>query len=85
MMDASRYVGALQRAGIPLKQVIGPEDYYKGLTTPAEKAAVVIAGDKDAVADAVKTHPEGLTETSILCTTKEPCVRIYRSNLFIMK
>ena len=85
MMDASRYVGALQRAGIPLKQVIAPEDYYKGLTSPAEKAAVVIAGDKDAVADAVAKHPEGLTETSILCTSKEPCVRIYRSDLFLVK
>jgi hypothetical protein len=83
MMDASKYVGALQRAGIPLRQVIGPDDYYNGRTTPAEKAAYVIAGDKDAVAAAVAKNPTGLTETNILCSSKEPCVRVYRSDLFV--
>ncbi len=84
MMDASTYVGALQRAGIPLRQVIGPDDYYNGRTTPAEKAAYVFAGEKDSVAEAVKRHPEGLTETSIVCSSGQGCVRIYKSDLFIV-
>ena len=84
MMDESKYVGALQRAGIPLKQIYGPDDYYKGRITPAEKAAYVIAGDKDAVAAAVAKDPAGLTETSILCSYHESCVRIYKSDLFLM-
>jgi hypothetical protein len=82
MIDASRYVGAMQRAGIPLKRAIGPDDYYNGLTTPAEKAAYVITGEGDAVAQAVGKHPEGLTELTILCSSKEPCVRVYRSDRF---
>jgi hypothetical protein len=82
MMDPSKYVGALQRAGIPLRQVIGPDDYYNGKTMPAEKAAYVIAGDNDAVAAAVKQHPEGLTELTIVCSYKEACVRVYQSNVF---
>jgi hypothetical protein len=83
MIDASKYVGAMQRAEIPLKQVIGPDDYYKGLTTPAEKAAYVIAGAGDSVAQAVSAHPDGLTELTILCSSKEPCVRVYRSDRFM--
>ena len=82
MMDASKYVGALQRAGIPLRHIYSPDDYTNGKSTPAEKVAWVIAGDKDAVAQAVALNPQGFTETSILCSSKEPCVRIYRSDVY---
>ncbi len=82
MMDASKYVGALQRAGIPLRRIYSPNDYYKGKTAPAEKAAWVIAADRDDVAKAVAANPSGLTEMSILCSNKEACVRIYRSDVF---
>ena len=82
MVAGSRYVGAFQRAGIPLKQTIGPSDYFRGLTTPAEKAAYVVAVAGDEAADAVAKHPEGLTELTILCATGEPCVRIYKSDRF---
>ena len=85
MMDNARYVGSLQKAGIPLRQTIGPDDYYawrSATATPAEEAQYVVAGASDAVASAVAAHPEGLTELSIVCTTGQPCVRIYKSDRF---
>ena len=82
MMDASKYVGALQRAGIPLRRIYNPDDYYNGKSVPAQKAAWIIAADKDEVAKAVAANPAGLTEMSILCSNKEACVRIYRSDVF---
>jgi hypothetical protein len=39
---------------------------------------VAIAGDP--VSAAIAKHPEGLTELSILCTTGQPCARIYQSD-----
>jgi len=85
LMDNSDYVGALQTAGIPLKQTIGPSDYYRwraGLANPAQSAAFVVSVDGDAISQAVKLHPEGLQELSIVCTTKMPCLRIYRSEKY---
>ncbi|ADW69843.1 ArnT family glycosyltransferase [Granulicella tundricola] len=83
MMETGSFVGALQKAGIPLKQTLTPSDYYKGLTTPAEKAAYVISFAGDDVAKAVTAHPEGLTEMTILCSTGQPCARVYRSDRFL--
>ena len=86
MIDSSKYVGALQRLGIPLRQTINPADYYKGLTLPADKAGYVIAGVGDQVDQAVAaSHAEGLTELTILCASKESCVRVYRSDRFFGK
>ena len=85
LMDNSEYVGALQTAGIPLKQTIGPSDYYRwmaGLRAPAREAEMVIAGEGDAISKAIAEHPAGLTETSILCTTGRPCLRVYRSEVY---
>jgi hypothetical protein len=82
LMDNSDHVGALQEAGIPLKQTIGPSDYYRwraGMADPAGAAAYVISIGDDAVAAAVKAHPDGLTELMILCSSNQPCVRIYQS------
>jgi len=94
LMENSEHVGALQEAGIELKRTIGPSDYYlwrDALAAPAEKAAYVVSIGDDAVAEAVKAHPEGLGEPiSILCTTSKPsgaqtCVRFYQSSLWKKK
>ncbi len=85
LMENSDHVGALQQAGIPLRQTIGPSDYYRwraAKADPAKAAAYVIAVGDDAVARIVKDHPGGLTELSIMCSTNEPCVRIYQSDRY---
>ncbi len=78
----SDHIGALQDAGIPLKQTINESDYDSwraALEDPAGHAAYVVAFDGDAVSKAVAAHPEGLEELTILCGTGQPCARIYQS------
>lgn len=85
LMYNSSYIGALQDAGIPLRQTINEEDqqsWQAALDAPAEHAAYVIAIAGDAVSDAVGKHSDGLTELTILCTTGQPCARVYQSNKF---
>ncbi|GGA79365.1 hypothetical protein GCM10011507_33270 [Edaphobacter acidisoli] len=85
LMYNSSFIGALQDAGIPLRQTINEEDQQSwqiALNAPAEHAAYVVAIAGDAVSDAVQKHPDGLTELTILCTTGQPCARIYQSNKF---
>jgi hypothetical protein len=86
LMYNSDHVGALEIAGIPLRQTVNEGDYDSwkaALAAPAKSAAYVIAIAGDQVSAAVAKHPEDLTEMSILCTTGQPCARIYQSNLFI--
>jgi hypothetical protein len=83
MMYNSDHVGALQYAGIPLRQTINEGDYdsfQSALMAPAEHAAYVVAIAGDPVSTAVAAHPAGLTELTILCTTGQPCARIYQSD-----
>jgi hypothetical protein len=83
LMYNSDHVGALQDAGIPLRQTLNEGDYdsfQAALAAPADHAAYVVAIAGDAVSAAVAAHPEGLTELTILCTTGQPCARIYQSN-----
>ena len=85
LMENSDHVGALQAAGIPLKQTIGPSDYYRwqaGLKAPAEAAGYVVTVGADELSKAVAAHPDGLTELAILCSSKQPCVRVYQSSLW---
>lgn len=80
----SEHPGAYQRAGIDLKRTINEADYYRwkpALKDPAKAADYVITTDDDPVAKAVKAHPEGLTLIDIVCSTGQPCVRFYRSDL----
>jgi Dolichyl-phosphate-mannose-protein mannosyltransferase len=80
----SDHIGAFELAGIPLRRTINETDYYQwipALQHPAQSAAFVIAADHDAVAQAVEAHPQGLTVFNIVCSTGQPCVRFYRSNL----
>ena len=79
----SEHPGAYERAGIALKRTINESDYYEwtpALKAPASSADFVIATDNDAVAKAVAAHPDGLTLINIVCSTGQPCARIYRSN-----
>lgn len=85
LMYNSEHVGALQQAGIPLRQTVNEGDYdswIAALAAPAEKAAYVVAIAGDPVAGAVVEHPAGLTELMVLCTTGQPCARIYKSDVF---
>jgi len=85
LMENSHYVGALQAAAFPLKQTIGPNDYYgwkHGLTDPADTANYIFATAGSDLAKAAKNHPDGLTEVSILCTSGQPCLRVYQSDRY---
>jgi hypothetical protein len=84
-MAESDHIGALQDAGIPLRQTVNESDYdswHAALAAPADHAAYVVALAGDAVSKAVAEHPEGLQELSILCTTGQPCARIYQSDRY---
>jgi hypothetical protein len=86
LMAESDHIGALQDAGIPLKQTINETDYdswHAALEDPAGRAAYVIAMEGDPVAKAVAEHPDGLQELSITCTTGQPCARIYQSERYM--
>lgn len=85
LMYNSDHIGAIQDAGIPLKQTVNEGDYDSwkaALADPADHAAYVIAIKGDPVSKAVDANPQGLTELTILCTTGQPCARIYRSDKF---
>ncbi|HMF63308.1 MAG TPA: hypothetical protein VK608_04405 [Edaphobacter sp.] len=85
LMYNSDHVGALQQAGIPLRQTLNESDrdsFQAALARPAESAAYVVAIAGDQVAKAVAEHPEGLTELTVLCTTGQPCARTYHSDRY---
>jgi hypothetical protein len=87
LMYNSDHVGALQYAGIPLHQTINEGDYDSfraALMAPAEHAAYVVAMAGDPVSTAVAAHPAGLTELTILCTTGQPCARVYQSDRYAL-
>jgi hypothetical protein len=84
LMQESDHIGALQDAGIPLRQTINETDldsWRAALGDPADHAAYAIAFDGDAVAKAVAAHPRGLQELSILCGTGQGCARVYQSEV----
>jgi hypothetical protein len=88
LMYTSEHIGALQRAGIPLKRTINEGDYYgwsPALANPAGSASLVVAIDGDAVAKAVATHPQGLELQTVICTTDQQCARIYSSQTWRAK
>jgi hypothetical protein len=80
LMYTSEHIGAVQQAGIPLHNIINEGDYYEwnaALKDPAAKADYVVALDGDAVAKAVAAHPGGLRLLQIVCSTGQPCARVY--------
>jgi hypothetical protein len=85
LMQNGEYIGALQDAGIPLKQTVNEGEWYSwhaALEDPAGHAAYVIAFEGDPVAKAVAEHPQGLTEMTILCGTGQKCARLYQSQRY---
>jgi hypothetical protein len=83
LMYTSEHIGAVQQAGIPLRDTINEGDYYEwnaALKNPAAKADYVVALDGDAVARAVAAHPQGLTLRQIICSTGQPCARVYATH-----
>ena len=85
LMETGSYVGALQRAGVPLARTINEAGYFgwrDAVADPAGHAAFVVAFEGDAVDAAVKAHPAGLTELTVLRTTGQPAARIYRSDVY---
>jgi hypothetical protein len=84
LMRVSNDVGALQQSGIPLRRIINEGDYLtwqRALRNPAGSASTVIAFDGDVVAEAVQKHPDGLQIMNVICSTGQPCAKIYKSNL----
>jgi hypothetical protein len=85
MMSVTNHVGAVQTAGRTLRSMVCENDdqtWQAALKDPAHSASYVIAIGDDAVGKAVAAHPEGLTETEVLCTTGQPCAKIYQSQLW---
>lgn len=85
LMQESDHIGALQDAGIPLRQTINETDYdswHAALEDPAGHAAYVVAFEGDAVAKAVAAHPEGLLEVTIIGGTGQRSAHIYQSQRF---
>ncbi len=85
LMSTSDHIGAVQQAGIPLRQMLSEGDYdsWKAtLAAPAERAAYVIAMAGDPVSKAVAKNGSGLQELTVLCVTGQPCARIYRSTTY---
>ena len=82
LMYTSAHVGAIQQAGIPLKQTLNEGDdwrWRRALLHPATAAPWVVAVDGDAVANALAAHPEDLDLLSVTCSTDQGCARIYHS------
>ncbi len=85
LMDTAQDVGALQDAGIPLRRTINEGDnleWKRALSSPAMAAPVIIAIDDDPVARAIQRHPENLQAIKVICSTGDPCARIYWSNVY---
>jgi hypothetical protein len=82
LMYTSAHVGALQQIGMPLRQTINEGDYKlwkAALNDPAEAANFIVALDGDPVAEAVQKHPQNLDLMFLICSTGQPCARIYSS------
>jgi hypothetical protein len=66
LMAESDHIGALQDAGIPLRQTINESDWdswHAALEDPAG-------------------HAKDLQELTILCSTGQPCARVYQSDRY---
>jgi hypothetical protein len=82
LMRVSSDVGAVQQAAIPLRRIVNEGDYLtwqRALEAPARSVSTVVAFDGDVVSQAIQRHPEGLQMSNVICSTGEPCARIYHS------
>jgi hypothetical protein len=82
LMHISSDVGAVQQAAIPLRRIVNEGDFLtwqRALAAPAGNVSTVVSFDGDVVSQAVQRHPEGLEMSNVICSTGQPCARIYRS------
>jgi len=82
LMRVSSDVGAIQQAAIPLRRIVNEGDYLtwqRALEAPARSVSTVVAFDGDVVSQAIQRHPEGLQMSNVICSTGQPCARIYHS------
>ena len=82
LMYTAQDVGAVQITGMPLKRFINEGDYYawrRALANPAQAAPYAIALDGDPVAQAIREHPADMSVINVICSTGQPCARVYRS------
>lgn len=82
LMSMTAHVGAVQTAGRTMKSMVSEDDevtWEQALADPSHHAAFVIAIEGDPVAKAVTSHPEGLKELEVICTTGQPCAHVYQS------
>ena len=85
LMYTSAHIGALQQLGFPLKQTVNEGDgmqWIPALDHPATAANVIVAIAGDPVDRAVNLHPQGLQLMNIICSTGQPCARIYKSTAY---
>lgn len=82
LMFTGDHPGALQRAGIHLRQVVMESNHPQwenALTRPAAAADYVVAMRGDPVWQAVEKNPQGLTPVAIVRTTGQPEATLYRT------
>jgi len=82
MMDCRMKAGAAQRAGIPFRRVLQPDNgqaWQRALDHPAGGADYVVAVAGDEVAEAVRLHPQGLGLIATVDTPGQPRASIYRA------
>jgi hypothetical protein len=85
MMSTSAHVGAVQVAGRTLRSMVSEGDevaWQQALADPAQHAAFVIAMAGDPVAQAVVAHPQGLKELEVICSSGQPCAKVYQSEMW---
>jgi len=85
MMSLTNHVGAVPLANRTLRSMVSENDdqtWQIALKDPARNAAYIIAIAGDAVDKAVTAHPQGLAEMEVVCTTGQPCARVYQSLLW---
>ena len=85
LMYTADYAGALQNAGIHERTVVNESNWTlwnEALTSPAERAGIIVAIDHDPVSEAVESHPEDLEHVATIESEGKPRTEIYRSLIY---
>ena len=75
-------LGQCSKRPFPLRRIVNEGDYLtwqRALEDPARSVSTVVAFDGDVVSQAIQRHPEGLQMSNVICSTGQPCARIYHS------
>jgi hypothetical protein len=87
LMYTAQDIGAVQLTGMPLKRFINEGDYYawrRALVNPAQAAPFAIAFDGGPIAMAIREHPADMSVINVICSTGQPCARVYHSQKFAL-